>query len=90
MPPPSVAYLIFDIESVADGDACVAACAIRASSCRRPTAVARYRAELLAKFDSDFIPYTFQVPTSLAIAKVAADYRLIDLVALDEPSSGRT
>ena len=39
----------------------------------------------MEKHDSDFIPYTFQLPVSVAIAKVAADYRLIDLVVLDDP-----
>src|SRR5207248_1482736 len=48
-------------------------------------AVARYREELLAKFESDFIPYTFQIPISVAVAKVDANYRLMDVVVLDEP-----
>src|SRR6476469_4032289 len=66
----SVRYLVFDVESVAD-----------------PPLVARlrYRAELMAKFETDFIPYTYQVPISIVVAKVAADFRLIDLVPLDEP-----
>ena len=33
-------------------------------------AVARYRAELMERYDSDFIPYTFQVPVSAIIAKI--------------------
>jgi predicted PolB exonuclease-like 3'-5' exonuclease len=48
-------------------------------------AVRRYREELLERHDSDFIPYSYQVPISIAVAKVSADFRLIDLVALDEP-----
>ena len=48
-------------------------------------AVRRYRSELLAKYETDFIPYTFQVPISVAIAKIAADFRMLDLVVLDEP-----
>ena len=39
----------------------------------------------MARHGSDFIPYTFQLPTAVAIAKVAADFRLLDLVVLDEP-----
>lgn len=80
----TVRYLVFDIESVADGEL--------VSKLRYPgeqlgprEAVARYRAELLEKYQSDFIPYTFQVPASIAVAKVAADYRLQDIVTLDEP-----
>ena len=41
----------------------------------------------MAESGKDFIPYTFQLPVSLVIARVAADYRLIDLVALDEAQS---
>ena len=48
-------------------------------------AVRRYRAELMEKYDNDFIPYTFQVPISVAVAKVTADFRLADVVVLDEP-----
>ncbi|HVA46027.1 MAG TPA: 3'-5' exonuclease [Pirellulales bacterium] len=80
-----VRYFVFDIESIADGEL-VSRLRYPGDNLPPAAAVARYRAELLAKFESDFIPYTFQVPLSLAIAKVAADYRLLDLVALDEPS----
>jgi 3'-5' exonuclease len=79
-----VAYLIFDIESVADGDL-VSRLRYPGEKLKPAAAVRRYRDELLAKSDSDFIPYTFQIPISVAVAKVAADYRLIDLVLLDEP-----
>ena len=48
-------------------------------------AVRRWRAELMEKYDNDFIPYTFQVPISIAVAKLTADFRLADLVVLDEP-----
>ncbi len=81
---PAVAYLIFDIESVADGEL--------VSRLRYPgelldplAAIKRYRDELMAKYESDFIPYTFQYPVAVAAAKVDAEFRLLDLVALDEP-----
>jgi predicted PolB exonuclease-like 3'-5' exonuclease len=84
MPRSEVRYLVFDTESAAD--------AALVAKLREPThtgnpneAVARYRAELMEKYDSDFIPYTFQIPISVAIAKVGANYELIDLVVLDEP-----
>lgn len=80
-----VRYFVFDIESVADGSL--------VSRLRFPTeqlppadAVGRYRAELMEKNGSDFVPYSFQIPVSIAIAKVGADFRLIDLVVLDEPA----
>ncbi len=84
MPAPTVRYLVFDIESVADGRL--------VSRLRHPDerlepaeAIRRYRDELMEKYENDFIPYTFQIPISVSVAKVAADFRLIDLVLLDEP-----
>jgi len=81
---PEVRYLVFDLESVADGDL-VSRLRYPSENLDGPAAIARYRAELMAKNDSDFIPYTFQVPVSVAIAKVGEDLRLLDLVTLDEP-----
>jgi 3'-5' exonuclease len=81
---PNVRYLVFDLESAADGDL-VEKLRYAGQGLGPVAAVERYRAELLEKHDSDFIPYTFQVPVSIAIAKVAVDFRLIDLVTLDEP-----
>jgi predicted PolB exonuclease-like 3'-5' exonuclease len=77
-------YLVFDIESVADGEL-VARLRYARDTLSPRDAVARYRAELIDKYEHDFIPYTFQFPISLAVAKVAADFRLLDLVVLDEP-----
>ncbi len=80
----SVAFLIFDLESVADGTL--------VSQIRYPgemvdpqQAVQRYRDHLMAKYESDFIPYTFQYPVSVVAAKVDAQFHLLDVVALDEP-----
>ncbi len=79
-----VRYFVFDIESVADGDL--------VSKLRYPElqlsgeeAIARYREELMEKRGSDFIPYTFQIPVSIVVAKVSAELQIVDLVALDEP-----
>jgi len=79
-----VRYLVFDIESVADGDL-VSRLRYPGRDLSPEAAVTLYRSELMEKHDSDFIPYTFQIPLSVAIAKVAADFRLLDLVVLDEP-----
>ena len=64
----SVRYLVFDVESVADP--------VLVKKMRYPKldiepaeAVTKYRGELMSKFDSDFIPYTFQVPVSVVVAK---------------------
>ncbi len=79
-----VRYFVFDVESVADGPL-VAKLRYPGQQLEGVEAVGRYRAELMEKYGSDFIPYTYQLPVSVAIAKTAADYRLIDLVVLDEP-----
>lgn len=81
---PAVRYFVFDIESVADGRL-VSNIRYPGEEFEAEDAVGRYRAELMEKYDTDFIPYTFQLPVSVAIAKVAEDFRLIDLVTLDEP-----
>jgi 3'-5' exonuclease len=80
----NVRYLVFDIESIADGRL-VSRLRYPGEGLEPEAAIARYRSELLAKHESDFIPYTFQVPLSLAIAKIGPDFRLADLVTLDEP-----
>lgn len=80
----AVRYLVFDIESVADAPL-VARLHYPEESLDPAEAVRRYRAELLAKYESDFIPYTFQVPVSVVVAKVGPDFRLLDVVALDDP-----
>ena len=79
-----VRYFVFDVESVADPQL-VAKLRYPGEDIASNEAVARYRGELIEKHGSDFIPYTFQVPVSVAIAKVADDFGLLDLVVLDEP-----
>jgi 3'-5' exonuclease len=80
----TVRYLVFDIESVADGEL-VSKIRYPGQGLSAADAVRRYRDELMAKYETDFIPYTFQVPASVVVAKVAGDFSLIDIVALDEP-----
>jgi len=84
MPASDTAYLVFDVESVADPEL-VARLRYPGESVEPAEAVRRYRAELMEKYQSDFIPYTYQIPIAVAVAKVGADFRLIDLVLLDEP-----
>ncbi|MFO0905496.1 MAG: 3'-5' exonuclease [Pirellulales bacterium] len=80
----SVRYLVFDVESIADARL-VSKLRYPGETLEPEAAVKRYREELLEQHGSDFIPYTFQMPISIVVAKVAADYRLLDLVSLDEP-----
>jgi 3'-5' exonuclease len=82
--PNAVQYLVFDTESVADAEL-VAKLRYAAEGLSPDDAVRRYRDELMAKYESDFIPYSFQVPISVVVGKVTADFRLEDVVVLDDP-----
>lgn len=86
MPAPKsdVAYLIFDIEAIADG-ALVSRIKYPLESLDPRAATDRFRAEQLAATGKDFLPPTFMLPISVAVAKVGPDYRLLDLAILDEP-----
>jgi len=79
-----VEYLVFDVESVADREL-VARIRYPREAIEPAEALRRYRAELMEKYGSDFIPYTFQIPISVVAAKLSGDFQLIDVVALDEP-----
>ncbi|MCF0234305.1 MAG: 3'-5' exonuclease, partial [Thermoguttaceae bacterium] len=68
----SIRFLVFDIESVAD--AALVALTRTGGEQGPAEAVSQYRAELIEQRGSDFIPYTFQVPISLALAKIRDDY----------------
>jgi predicted PolB exonuclease-like 3'-5' exonuclease len=80
----NVKFLVFDVESVADGNL-VSKIRFPGESLGPQEAIRKYRDQLLAKHDSDFIPYSYQFPISIVVAKIASDFRLNDLVALDDP-----
>ena len=75
-------YLVFDIESIADGE--LVATGLSRAKTDGQGAVTKYRQELMAKYENDFVPYTYHLPISIAVAKVDAEFRLIDLAVLDE------
>lgn len=79
-----VSHLIFDVESVADGEL-VSKVRYPGQNLNPKDAIATYQDELLESNGTTFIPHTFQIPIAIAIAKVAKDLSLIDLVSLDEP-----
>jgi predicted PolB exonuclease-like 3'-5' exonuclease len=81
----SVAHLVFDCESIADGEL-IAKVRYPDETLDPRGAVARYQDELLAEKGTTFIPYTFQIPIAVVIAKVSSDFRLLDVVSLDEPA----
>lgn len=86
MPPPKsdIAYLVVDIEAVADGDL-VARIRYPRESLTPKEAIARFRAEQLEATGKDILPPTYMLPVSVAVGKVASDYRLLDVAVLDEP-----
>jgi predicted PolB exonuclease-like 3'-5' exonuclease len=84
MSAPAVRYLVFDLESVADAPL-VAKLRFAGRAVEPDEAVRLYRAELEERYESDFIPYTYQVPVAAAVGKVTEDFRLLDIVLLDEP-----
>lgn len=81
---PRVAYLIFDVETVGDGEL-ISRVRYGKEQLDPGTALRRYRDELLEQTGRDILPYSFVLPTSVAVAKVAPDFELLDLAVLDEP-----
>ena len=81
------AYLVFDIETVADGRLVQRVRYPAQPELTPAQAVATYRAQLLEQTNgkSDFVPHTFQLPVSVAIAKVGADFALQEVKTLDRP-----
>lgn len=79
-----VSHLVFDCESIADGEL-IAKVRYPGESLSPEQAVRRYQDELLEQKGTTFIPYTFQIPIAVVIAKVTKDFQLIDVVSLDEP-----
>jgi hypothetical protein len=85
MPNPNdVAYLVFDVEAVADGDL-IKRVKYPDDELTHAEATAKYRAELLEKNGKDILAPTFVLPCAVAIGKVSADFRLLDLTVLDAP-----
>lgn len=82
--PEQVSHLIFDVESVADGEL-IAKVRYPGEKLTPKKAIKKYQDELMEQKGTTFIPHTFQVPIAVVIAKVSKDYRLLDIVSLDEP-----
>lgn len=80
-----VKYLIFDIETVGDGDL-IQKVRFPDEELTPREATDRYRRQLMEETGKDILPGTFVLPVSVAIAKVAADFRLMELTVLDSPA----
>jgi predicted PolB exonuclease-like 3'-5' exonuclease len=77
-------YLVFDIESVADPQL-IRDVQYAHEDYTPEEAIRHYRDELSAKNNSDFIPYTYQFPVSIGIAKVDETFALTELAMLSLP-----
>lgn len=84
MSSPAVSYLVFDIESIADGDL-ISKVKYAGEKYDSATAIKKYCAERMEQFGTEFIPYTFHIPISVAVVKIAVDLSIIDIVTLDAP-----
>ncbi|MBR4751929.1 MAG: 3'-5' exonuclease [Thermoguttaceae bacterium] len=82
----TISYFVFDIESVPD-PALVSL--VRTAGEQAPIdALKEYQTELMKKKGTDFVPYAFHVPISLALAKIRSDFSLKDLVVLKIEDGG--
>ncbi len=81
------AFLVVDIESVVDGRLVQRVRYPDEPALTPAAAVARLRAQLLETSGgkSDFIPHTYHLPISVAIAKVDAHGALMEVRTLDRP-----
>lgn len=79
-----VRYLIFDVEAVGDGEL-IQRVRYPDEELGPAEALDRYRKALLEETGRDVLPPTFVIPVSVAVAKVSADFRLLDLTVLDAP-----
>ncbi len=84
MPSAKVSYLVFDIESIADGEL-ISKVKYAGENYSAGEAVDTYCGELLERFGSEFIPSTYHLPVAIAIIKVDEQLRIIDIVTLDAP-----
>jgi predicted PolB exonuclease-like 3'-5' exonuclease len=84
VPQDEVGYLAFDVEAVGDGEL-IARVRYPGRDYPPREALKAYRAELIAETGKDVLPPTFVLPIAVAVAKIAPDYRLLDVVSIDAP-----
>lgn len=79
-----VKYLLFDVESVADGEA-IAKTRYPKRKYNPKQAIDAFRQDLIIESGRDFIPYTYHTPIAVVAAKIREDFSLMEIVSLDEP-----
>jgi len=80
----NVRYLVFDIESVADGDL-ISKVRYPGNDYSAQEATDAYCAELMEQYGTEFIPYTYHIPIAISIIKIDAQLKIVDVVTLDAP-----
>jgi predicted PolB exonuclease-like 3'-5' exonuclease len=80
------AYIVFDTESVVDG-ALLSRVLHPGENLTPADSIARERKSRLeaSEGSSDFIAVSFHVPVAISVARLGADFRLLDLAVLDAP-----
>jgi predicted PolB exonuclease-like 3'-5' exonuclease len=78
------AFLVFDTESVPDGRL-IADVKYPGEDLTPQQAIERAQVEALSSSGSDFLPVSFQIPTAVAVVRVAADFTLESVACLDAP-----
>jgi 3'-5' exonuclease len=71
-PSNEIKYLLFDVESVPDGES-IAMTRYPGANLSPKEAIRKFRFELLAESGRDFVPYTYHVPVAVVIAKIRED-----------------
>ncbi len=84
VPTNEVKYLLFDVESVADGEA-IAKTRYPKRKYNPKQAIDAFRQDLIIESGRDFIPYTYHTPIAVVAAKIREDFSLMEIVSLDEP-----
>ncbi len=84
VPSNEVKFLLFDVESVADGEA-IAKTRYPNKHYKPQQAIDAFRQDLIIESGRDFIPYTYHTPIAVVAAKIREDFSLIEIVSLDEP-----
>ena len=86
-PEPETRYIVYDVESVVDG-ALLERVLYPGAGLGAGAAIRRYQEEKCRDGQEPadvFVPVTFHVPVSIAIARVSADFQIIHAQCLDAP-----
>lgn len=84
---PAPAYLVFDVETVPDGEL-IAKIKYRNEGLDARTAIERARWEVLERTagKSDFLPVSYYYPVAVCVARVRVDFSLEAITCLDSPA----